>query len=178
MRRLTTLMLAAVAALIVTTGSVAAQARAGGSYIALGGGLTIPSGDQGDVSKTGWNALVQAGAEMRSGLGLRGEIYYGENSAQLGDGKFKFVGGLGSVKFTFRNAGKLQPYLVGTVGIMNAKFAGFDGDTKMAFGGGAGIDYRMARTSNLFVEGRYLSINDDPVHRNLIPIQVGIRFGL
>lgn len=187
MKRIATLVIAAGAALTLNATVAQAQAQAGGVYFGVGGGLTIPTGDASDFAGTGWNALAQVGYEMPSGLGLRADFYYGQHTIKddvtvgglPSDGeKFKFAGGLGNVTYTFKSAGKLHPYVVGTVGMMNSKFEDFDGETDVVFGGGAGILYNMGTDSNFFVEARYLSINSDPSSTNLIPIQVGIRFGL
>lgn len=181
MKRIATLVLAAGAALTLNATVAQAQAKSGGLYFGVGGGLTIPTGDAADVAKTGWNALAQIGYEMPSGLGLRGDFYYGQHSLDddLGvDGKFKLAGGLGNVTYTFKSASKIHPYLVGTVGMMNSKFEDFDGETDVVFGGGAGVLIHAGTDSNFFIEGRYLSINSDPSSTNLIPIQVGVRFGI
>jgi hypothetical protein len=181
MKRIATLVLAAGAALTLTAATADAQSQVRahvGPYFGVGAGLAIPTGDFGDVAGTGWNALAQIGYEMASGLGVRGDFYYGQHSADPGDGKFKFAGGLGNVTYTFRSEGKLHPYIVGTIGMMNGKFEDFDGETDVAFGGGAGIIYHTGEDSNFFLEGRYLSINSDPSSVNLIPIQIGIRFGI
>ena len=184
MKRIATLVLAAGAALTLTAATAEAQSQVRahvGPYFGVGAGLTIPTGDEADVAKTGWNALAQLGYEMQSGLGLRADFYYGQHGLDddlPGDGKFKFAGGLGNVTYTFRSEGKLHPYVVGTIGVMNTKFEDFDGETDMAFGGGAGIIYHTGEDSNFFVEGRYLSINGDDANTNIIPISIGIRFGI
>jgi hypothetical protein len=181
MKRIATLVLAAGAALTLNATVAQAQEKTGGAYFGVGGGLTIPTGDAADVAKTGWNALAQVGYEMPSGLGLRGDFYYGQHSIEdnpFVDGKFKLAGGLGNVTYTFKSAGKLHPYVVGTIGAMNAKFGDGDGETNVTFGGGAGILYHTGSDSNFFAEARYLSINGDDANTNIIPIQVGIRFGI
>jgi hypothetical protein len=175
MKRIATLVLVAGAAL--TLNATAAQAQA---YFGVGGGLTIPTGDAADVAKTGWSAIAQLGYDMPSGLGLRGDFYYGQHSLDdnVGlDGKFKLAGGLGNVTYTFKGAGKMHPYVIGTIGMMNTKFEDFDGETDVTFGGGAGLNIQAGSDSKFFVEARYLSINTEDSSTNLIPIQVGIRFG-
>lgn len=178
MKRIATLVLAVGAALVLNASAAEAQAKSGGLYFGVGAGATIPTGDAGDVLKTGWNALAQVGYEMPSGLGLRGDFIYGQHGLDAGgDEKLKLAGGLGNVTYTFKSASKIHPYLVGSVGIMSAKFAD-ESDSDLAFGGGVGILVHTGSDSNFFLEGRYITINGDPSNTNIIPIQVGIRFGL
>lgn len=181
MKQITLLTLATLTALSLSPVTAEAQARSGATYLGLGGGLTIPTGEAADIAKVGWNATAQIGYQKRSGFGLRGEFYYGQHSLDdtfLDTGKFKLVGGLGSVTYTFQSGGKIRPYLVGSVGAMNRKFEGFDGVTKLTYGGGVGFLVRNSGSSSFFAEGRYLSIQTDGNSTNLIPIQVGIRFGI
>lgn len=184
MNRMATLVLAAGTALTVTAATAEAQTQVRahlGPYFGVGAGLTIPTGDVADVAKTGWNATAQLGYEMASGLGLRGDFYYGQHSLDDDiplDGKFKLAGVLGNVTYTFRSEGKLHPYVVGTLGAMNTKFDDQDGETNATFGGGAGMIYHIGHDSNFFAEARYLSINGDDDNTNIIPIQVGVRFGI
>lgn len=184
MKRIATLVLTAGAALALNAASAEAQSQEpvhSGAFFGVGGGLTIPTGDAADFAKLGWNATAQIGYEMASGLGLRGDFYYGQHSLEddfLVDGKFKLAGGLGNVTYTFRSAGKLHPYLIGTVGAMNTKFEDFDGETDVTFGGGAGFIVHTGEDSNFFAEARYLSIQGDEDNANIIPIQIGIRFGI
>jgi opacity protein-like surface antigen len=181
MKRIVTVAIAAVAALALSSASAQAQVSLG-----VGGGLTLPLGDFGDVAKTGWHGLANVGYEMPSGLGLRGDLYYGQNSfdsdAVGNDGKFKLAGGLGNVTYTFKSAGSIHPYVLGSVGFMNFKTetdaGGSVSDTKIAFGGGAGVKFRAGTDSHIFVEGRYVTINTDGSNANIIPITVGISFGL
>ena len=181
MKRIATLVLAAGAALTLTAATAQAQAKSGGAYFGVGAGATIPTGDAADVLKTGWNAQAQLGYEMASGLGLRADFLYGQNSLdgafEASDEKLKLAAGIGNVTYTFKSAGKLHPYVVGSIGYFNAKLAD-NSDSDVGFGGGAGILYHMGTDSNFFVEARYLSINGDDANTNIIPIQVGIRFGM
>ncbi len=178
MQRLATLVIAIVGAGTPGVTDLHSQAQAGQTVLGLGAGATLIKGGLDDVAKTGWGGTAQLGYEMPSGVGIRADFYYGQNGAEAGGGKFKFVGGLGNVTYTLDTSGRAGPYLIGTVGMMNTRFAGFDGNTEATFGGGAGVVFRNGPASSFFVEARYLTVNSDGDNINLIPIQVGIRLGI
>ncbi len=179
MKRIATLVFAAGAAL--TINATAAQAQ--GVYFGAGAGLTIPTGDLADAVKTGWNAVANVGYEMASGLGIRGDFYYGQHSYDAdSDFKLKLAGGYGNVTYTFKSAASIKPYIIGTIGATNSKTTGpsFTGDssTDLTYGGGAGIKFKAGSDANFYVEGRYLIVNSDGDNGKFIPISAGIRFGI
>ena len=179
MKRIVSVALAAGAVMMLATASAHAQVAVG-----VGGGVTIPIGDFGDLAKTGWHGLANVGYNMPSGLGVRGDFYYGQNNADAGSGKAKLAGGFGNLLYNFKSA-SVQPYVIGSIGFINAKFeSGLGGlpssnsSTKIAFGGGAGLKFKAGTDSHIFVEGRYISVNTEGTNLNFIPITVGISFGL
>lgn len=181
MKRIGSVAIAAVAALALSTASAQAQVSVG-----VGGGVTIPLGDFGDVAKTGWHGLAVVGYDMPSGLGVRGDFYYGQNKLDItgADAKAKLAGGFGNILYHFKSAG-VTPYVLGSIGFMNVKAEGSNGgvtastsSTKIGFGGGAGLQFKAGTDSHIFVEGRYITINTEGGNTNFIPITVGISFGL
>ena len=182
MKRIVSVVLAAGGALLLSAASAQAQVSVG-----VGGGLTIPTGDFGDGFKTGWHGIANVGYDLPSGIGLRGDFFYGQNNVDATgvDGKAKLAGGLGNVLYTFKSAGTIHPYVIGTVGFMNAKLEASgggltfsDSETKVAFGGGAGIKFKAGSDANFFAEGRYISVNTSGGSTNFIPITIGVSFGL
>lgn len=180
MKRIVSVVLAAGGALLLSAATAQAQVSIG-----VGGGLTIPLGDFGDVAKTGWHGLANVGYDLPSGLGLRGDFYYGENKFDGVSGKTKLAGGFGNVLYNFKSPGSIHPYVLGSIGFLNAKgeaSAGgvtlSDSETKIAFGGGAGIKFKAGSDASIFVEGRYISVNTTDSNTNFIPITVGVSFGL
>ncbi len=182
MKRIVSVVLAAGGALLLSAATAQAQVSIG-----VGGGLTIPTGDFGDGFKTGWHGLANVGYEMPSGIGVRGDFYYGQNNIDATgvDGKAKLAGGLGNILYTFKSAGTIHPYVMGSIGFMNAKveasaggLSGSESETKIAFGGGAGIKFKAGSDASIFVEGRYISVNTTDSNTNFIPITVGVSFGL
>ena len=176
----------AVLALGVLVAVSAAPAAAQGPLsLGVGGGVTIPTGDFKDGVKTGWHGLANLGYEGSSGIGLRGDFYYGENSGK-GGGKFKLAGGLANVTYTFAGGkSSTRPYVIGGVGFFNGKSDVTVGavtvsssDTKFAWAAGAGIKFKAGSDSDIFVEGRYVSVSTDKNKTNFIPITLGVRFGI
>lgn len=180
MKRIVSVVIAAGAVMMLATTSAHAQVSLG-----VGGGVTLPLGDFKDVAKTGWHGVANVGYDMPSGLGVRGDFFYGQNSFKgNADGKTKLAGGLGNLVYNFKSA-SVQPYVIGSIGFMNVKgeaSAGgltFSGsETKIAFGGGAGLKFKAGTDSHIFVEGRYITVNTSDNNVNFIPITVGISFGL
>jgi hypothetical protein len=180
MKRIVSVAFAAGAALALS--AVAAQAQVS---VGVGGGVTIPTGDFGKATKTGWHGLANVGYSMPSGLGVRGDFYYGQNSFDGVSGKAKLAGGFGNILYSFSGAGSVHPYVLGSVGFINAKGEASAGgisasasETKIAFGGGAGIKFKAGTDSNIFLEGRYITVNTSGSNTNFIPITLGISFGL
>jgi hypothetical protein len=176
MKRIVSVALAAGAALALTAAAAQAQVSIG-----VGGGLSIPTGTLKDGVKTGWNALANVGYDLPSGLGVRGDFYYAQHKFKGGSsGKFKFAGGFGNLLYNFKTPGTVHPYILGSVGFMNAKadVTGGASETKIAFGGGAGIKFKIGSDASLFAEGRYITVNTSGDNANFIPLTVGVSFGL
>ena len=184
MKRIISVVLATGAALALSAASAQAQVNVG-----VGGGLTLPTGTFKDGAKTGWNGIAIVGYDLPSGLGVRGDFYYGQHNAKGApsgvSAKWKLAGGLGDVLYTFKSAGTVHPYVLGSVGFMNLKATASSGgasasasETKITFGGGAGIKFKAGSDASIFVEGRYLTINTSGDNANFIPISVGVSFGL
>jgi Outer membrane protein beta-barrel domain len=167
--------------------SAAPAACQGGLSLGVGGGVTLPLGDFKDAAKTGWHGLANLGWEGASGIGLRGDFYYGENSVKdPASGKFKLAGGLGNVTYSF-SAGKssIRPYVIGGAGFFNGKADVKAGgvsfstsSTKFAWAAGGGVKFKAGSDSDIFLEGRYVSVSTSGGKTNFIPVTLGVRFGI
>jgi opacity protein-like surface antigen len=188
MKRIISVVFSAGTALAIGAGTANAQVAIG-----IGGGIAIPIGAFSDANKgaakTGWHGLAHIGYDLPSGLGLRGDFYYGQHSVKgVPSGlsaKWKLAGGLGNVLYSFTSPGTVHPYILGSVGFMDLKATVSGGgvsvsssETKITFGGGAGIKFKAGSRASVFVEGRYLTINTSGENANFIPITVGVSFGL
>jgi len=175
MKRIASVVFAAGAALVL--GTTAAQAQ--GISFGVGGGITIPTSDFGDIAKTGWHGVANVGYNTPAGFGVRGDFYYGQNNADVGSGKVKLAGGLGNLVYTFQGAGAIRPYVIGGAGVFNFKTdPGSFSESKFTWAAGGGIKFKAGSDANIFVEARYASINTSGSNANFIPVTVGVTFGM
>jgi hypothetical protein len=88
-----------------------------------------------------------------------------------------------SVVYAFgTTAAQIRPYLLAGVGLYNVRLSapGFtpSSDTKVGFGGGAGLAYRVGKGgTRVFLEGKVTNVTVNGVAFASIPIRVGLRFG-
>lgn len=172
--------LVSVAALGLGAGSVRAQSITFG----VGGGLTFPTGDFDTGAKSGWHGIGHAGYGLRTGLGIRLDFFYGQNSLDRISGNTKLTGGLGSLTYAFKSAGGAAPYLIGGLGAFNVKQTSNAGGlaftssaTRLALGAGGGVKFRAGSDSKFFVEARYISVQTTQGSTGFLPITAGISFG-
>ena len=176
------------AVILATVG--AAPAMAQGAKFSVGGGVTLPLGDFGDVANTGFHGLAAVGfqpANLPVGFQIDGMYNrFGLDDAfTLGDDvNSQIIQGTANVVYTFTTAEEstFHPYLIGGVGLYNFKFTGDDvpdgteSNTDFGINAGAGFDFQ-AGSVGLFVEGRFHNVFTEDESTNFIPITVGIRFG-
>jgi opacity protein-like surface antigen len=166
---------------VAGAGSLAAQ----GVRFGIGGGLLMPMGDYKDLDKAGF--LVGAdGTYWMAGnaLGIRLDASYSQTSEKSGvpAHKVKMIGGLAEIVYAFLTpADQIRPYILGGVGMFNVKLVGSGADTsetKVGFGGGAGLAFKVGSGSTrLFVEGRYTSVKSFDVTLPFVGVKAGVRFG-
>ncbi|HET9708553.1 MAG TPA: outer membrane beta-barrel protein [Gemmatimonadales bacterium] len=168
---------------IAGAGSLSAQ----GVRFGIGGGLVMPTGDYKTADKMGF--LVGADATywlMGAPVGIRVDAQYSQTSHKNGvDGNSKIIGGMGEVVYAFgTNKAQVRPYILGGIGIFNVKVTspsfGVDTSvTKVGFGGGAGVAFKMgAGGTRFFVEGKFVSVSTGGgSNTTFLPIRAGFRFG-
>jgi opacity protein-like surface antigen len=167
--------------------------------LGVSGGLSIPSGDAGDVLKTGFNAgahLAFTPAMLPFGVRVEGQFHRFDLKDQGFDqgGNLRILSGTVNGVFGVPAASSaFRPYLIGGVGVSNGKY-GFDepsdladqlqeSRTKFGVNGGVGIEFGLSGLAT-FVEARYHYIFDkaeDPesgesANTRFIPISFGIKF--
>ena len=174
------------AALMAAVGAAPAMAQT--AKFSVGGGLTLPLGDFGDAASTGWHGMAAVGfqpANLPVGFQLDGMYQrFGFDNVPDGfDAHTRVFQGTANVVYTFTTAEEstFHPYLIGGVGLYNAKASGddipdSDSNTDFGINAGAGFDFQ-AGAVGLFVEGRFHNVFSDPDNTNFIPITVGVRFG-
>jgi len=165
----------AMAALVFGAGRLSAQ------KLTLGGGLLMPMGTYSDADKMGF--IGQAGIGFPAGpVGIRIEGDYGQTSHKNGvDGNTKIIGGMASVVYHFKNPSSVKPYVLGGLGMYNVKIdvtgLGSASETKLAFGGGAGLELALSAT-RFYLEARYMNVTTSGGSTAFVPITVGVRLGL
>lgn len=170
---------ASVVAVILALGT-AGQAQAQSVTFGVGGGLTLPMGDFNTAAKLGWHGIGQIGYGLPSGLGFRGDFFYGQNNLDGVSGKAKLAGGLGNLTYDIKSPGGVKPYFIVGAGVFNVKVevgSASASETKFAFGGGGGLKFKAGSDSHFFVEGRYISVQTSGSSTGFIPITAGISFG-
>jgi hypothetical protein len=149
--------------------ALAVPAHAQGPYVFFGGGASIPVGSSSDHVKTGWMATGGIGMDIGTqGLFVEAEGYYGQNSAKVGDGKAKLMGGLGAVGYSFMRESKAHPYVLAGAGILSSKNG--ESESQFAYSGAAGVVISMGEKLSLWVEGRYLGTKDVKI----VPVMGGL----
>ena len=185
-------MLKALTAVAMATAFTASTAHAQTPVsFGVGGGVSLPLGNFGDASKTGFQgtALVQfAPANLPVGFRVDG-AYMQNNFSDLqagqaaGDGKFQTIFGTADVVYTFKTAetSRIHPYLIAGGGVYNLK-AKLDSDvdtgsdTKFGVNAGAGFDMAVG-AAKVFLEGRFHNIFISDNNTNFIPVTIGVKFG-
>lgn len=154
-----------------------AQAR---GYVGFGGGLSLPTGNFGDVYKTGWLGQVIAGITGPSGMfgGRIDGTYVRHSRDGVPAESIRLLGANADLVVAPGSAAaKVRPYLLGGVGFFNSKAEGFDGVTDFAFNLGGGLSVKAGSKMSVFLEARYISVQSDPSSTGFIPISIGLRFG-
>jgi opacity protein-like surface antigen len=190
------------AAAVAAASPAAAQDAAAARPFTFGvsGGLSIPTGDAGDVVKTGFNAgahLAFKPAMLPFGVRVEGqfnqfslkEINEGGVSLEP-DGNYRIISGTANGVFGVPAASSaFRPYVIGGVGVYNQKLS-FDilgeelseSETKFGLNGGVGIEFGLSGLAT-FIEARYHYIfngEDEDTGESgstrFIPISFGIKF--
>jgi len=173
-----------VAAMAPAAGQVVptkAEVKARG-YAGFGGGISIPVGDYGNLTKTGWLGQVLAGITFRDGtLGVRIDGNYGQNTYKNADGHERLIGVNANLVVTpGRRPMDVHPYFLGGVGFYNAKFVGTPSSgstTKPALNAGFGIQVHTGHRMDFYVESRIVTVRTLGSKINFVPLSVGLRFG-
>jgi hypothetical protein len=154
--------------------------------IAVGGGITFPTGDYGDYANTGWLAHAGVGFPVGdAGLSVGAAGYFGANNHEPppdGD-KTNLYGGVGFAQYNIGDAEAMSPFVFGMAGLMVHDYKSdsqpsLEGsDTGFAAGGGAGLTVPLGGVAG-FVEAWYLVGFFDGGNTNLGGVTAGVQFAL
>lgn len=179
----------AVALCMVATRPAMAQARAGSAMgklrYGVSGGILMPMGTYNDGDKLGW--VAGAGATYwlpgTGNIGVRVDAAYSQTKHDLGtSGSTKIAGGMASFVYALMPASAPARVLLNAgVGLYNVKIdAGSlsGSETKVGFGGGAAVAFKMGTGSTrLLVGSRFTSVSTSGSSLSFLPITVGFSFG-
>jgi len=155
----------------------APQVWAQGLRWGVNAGMLMPLGDYNSIDKPGW--IVGGGATYwltGGALGVRGDVSYGTTKHDAG-GETKIVGGMASLVYGLgSSSAAARPFVTGGLGMYNVDFGGFS-QTKLAFGVGAGVMFKLG-TGGMrgVIATRFTSVSLDPAV-TFLPITVGLTFG-
>jgi hypothetical protein len=166
-------------ALSVVPSSVVAQ-----TAIFVMGGLTVPTGDYGELANAGWMAQAGAMFSVAPAVAVGVGGLYGMNSHESppdGD-KTNLYGGLGIVQYTFVGAA-VTPYVYGGAGFIthsykSEAFPAAEGSSSgLAATAGAGLDLPLGGQTG-FVEAEYLTGFGDVDGTDLFVVSAGVAFAV
>jgi opacity protein-like surface antigen len=154
----------------------------------VGAGLSIPTGDVSDATKTGFN--VQGAVNHKLGMSpmwMRGEVaFHRFGSQDLGgaDGHLSELGAIANLGYSFPTTSKVRPYVLGGLGLYSQKYtieaqgaSLSQSESDIGFNGGVGIAFPMAGRS-ASVEARYHSVNGGDKMGNQSSTFVPVTFSL
>ncbi|MES2305675.1 MAG: outer membrane beta-barrel protein [Gemmatimonadota bacterium] len=150
---------------VVLVGSVhPMQAQAKSAYFFGSAGVTLPMGDYGDYAKGGWIGNAGVGYNISDRANFGAEVMYGSNKHKSSDDRTDLLGVGGFLDYTVGNPkGKIVPYLLGGLGVLNQKFKPATGnsesESKLMISGGGGLYFPMG-TAGLYLESRYIKRGD------------------
>jgi hypothetical protein len=163
------------AALSIIATPAHAQRRAS---LGIAAGATVPVGDLGDATSTGFHVLgtIAISGTASSPLGFRIDGMYNDLSGKSSGPDVKVWTLNGNLVFAFPGGTTATPYLIAGAGWYNSKAEGAD-DSSSDLGINAGIGARFALSGfSTFAEVRFHNIFSDPKSAQMIPLTFGILF--
>lgn len=169
------------AALILTTLVSLPSAALGQRRTTLGiaAGATVPTGDLGDGTSTGYHVLatVVVSGTATSPIGFRVDGMYNSLSGKSQGPDVTLWTVNGNVVLAFAGATGVTPYLIGGAGWYNMKADQSGADAANDFGLNAGLGARFVLSGfSTFGEVRFHNIFADPNSARVVPVTFGIAF--
>jgi opacity protein-like surface antigen len=179
MRRL--ILLAAAGLLGMTTPGYAQRLE-----FSLGGGVTQPTSNFGDVAKLGWHGLATFSVfPSHATYAFQGTGFYGQNKFDgTGGKKFKLYGGLLEFRLDMRSGAAFRPYVMAGGGVTHVTGGAISSalslvdDTKATLAGGIGVAYEGASKVGFFVQVRYVNVFLNGPDLQFIPLSAGLRIAM
>ena len=172
---------------VMALGVLAARpATAQGSLrYGVSAGLLMPMGNYNTADKPGFVAGGGATYWLTGGsIGIRGDVSYSQTSHDGGiGGHSKIAGGMASVVYALNPASSPARIMItGGLGYYNVKVdaTGFGSasESKIGFGGGAAVAFKLGTGSTRLVVGsRFTSVSTTGGSTTFLPLTVGLTFG-
>lgn len=165
---------AAVAALFtLTVVSSTAHAQRPISF-GIAGGATVPLGDLGDDTETGFNLMgvLDFGAPLIP-VGFRIDGMWSQLGATGAGDDHRILALTGNVRYAMAGVG-MRPYLIGGLGFYNQSQGTID-ENDFGINAGVGVEFLLAGFST-FGEIRFHNIFADPESAQFLPISFGLKF--
>ena len=174
--------LALVAVALCFAAARPAMAQAVGSLRwGVNAGVLLPMGTYGDGDKMGFVGGLGATYWLPAGsIGVRGDLSYAQTSHDGVSGNTKIMGGMASLVYALNPANAPARIMIsGGVGMFNVKESVTSAsETKIGFGGGAAVAFKMGTGSTRLVLGtRFTSVSTSGSSITFLPITVGLTFG-
>ena len=181
------LALVAVALCVGAARPAMAQKAMGSLRYGFSGGVLLPMGDYNTLDKMGFVGGVGATYWLAGQpIGIRGDLSYSQSShdeAVSVAGHTKIIGGMASVVYALNPANAPARILLnGGLGFYNVKIdatgGGSASESKIGFGGGVAVAFKMGTGSTRLVVGsRFTSVSTSGGSTTFLPITVGLSFG-
>ncbi len=168
---------------VVALSLVAAPAARAQASVGVSAGISIPTGDFGNVAKSGYSVNGLIGFSMPlSPIGFRGEVGYnswdGKSGTDLDGTTASSLSGTANVVLQVPMMVVAKPYVIGGIGYHHMKTEAGDvsvTDNKMGWNVGGGLKFGLG-TLNTMLEARYVTINTDNGSTHYVPVTFGIMF--
>ena len=176
------LALVAVAMCVVAARPAMAQA-VGSLRYGVSAGVLLPMGNygaSGTGDKMGFVGGVGATYWLPVGsIGVRGDLSYSQTSHDGASGNTKIMGGMASLVYALNPASAPARIMItGGVGMFNVKESVTSASqTKIGFGGGAAVAFKMGSGSTRLVLGSRFTSVSTTNSITFLPITVGLSFG-
>jgi opacity protein-like surface antigen len=179
MKRIVSLCAAVAMAIVMSASAVEAQSPI---RFGLAGGLSLPTGEDKDIIKTGFHGQIMLGFGMIAlPVKLRADLSYhsfdGKDEPFLEDASFRIISGALNAIVGMGGIG-VKPYFTGGLGMYNGKLEILgeeDSVTDFGLNGGLGLEFSLTGMST-FLEARYIHIFTEEEATQIIPITFGILF--
>jgi len=171
-------------AAVVGLSLVAAPSAHAQVGVGISAGASIPTGDFGKDTKTGYSVNGLIGFTMPlSPIGFRGEVGYNSwdgKSGTLSEGATaSSLSGTANVVLQVPGMLVAKPYVIAGIGEhrmkVDAGALGSDTQNKMGWNVGGGLNFGLGTLSTM-LEARYVTVNTDGGSTHYVPVTFGIMF--